>query len=223
MVDVDAVTRWGEIPPPQDDDALSAALLDDSSSSPYPLNEEINFKVALWQGDLTALKADALVNSNNQELNERSGVSGQIFAAAGPQLEEACTKLGSCRPGDAKATRGFRLPAKHVVHTVPPQWTDKGDAEAVLEACYTRSFEVARKLASSTIVFTCVKTSDAPRELVAHVAVRTIRRLLEQHGRSLQLIIFAMRPQVVPASTTTYHQPMQPRTTSLCHHRAFGP
>jgi hypothetical protein len=105
-----------------------------------------------------------LVNSNNQELNERAGVSGQIFAAAGPQLEEACTKLGGCLPGEAKATRGFRLPAKHVIHTVPPQWTDQDDAEAVLEACYTRSFEVARKLASSTIMFTCIKTADAPRE-----------------------------------------------------------
>ena len=110
-MELESLTRWGEVPPPGDD-ALAEALLDDTAAVPFPVNEELNFKLALWQGDLTKLKVDAIVNCSNEDLNERSGVSGQLFAAAGPQLEEACSKLGGCAPGDVKATRGFKLPAK---------------------------------------------------------------------------------------------------------------
>ena len=120
-MELESLTRWGEVPPPGDD-ALAEALLDDTAAVPFPVNEELNFKLALWQGDLTKLKVDAIVNCSNEDLNERSGVSGQLFAAAGPQLEEACSKLGGCAPGDVKATRGFKLPAKHVLHAVPPRW-----------------------------------------------------------------------------------------------------
>ena len=126
-MELESLTRWGEVPPPGDD-ALAEALLDDTAAVPFPVNEELNFKLALWQGDLTKLKVDAIVNCSNEDLNERSGVSGQLFAAAGPQLEEACSKLGGCAPGDVKATRGFKLPAKHVLHAVPPRWRDGGGA-----------------------------------------------------------------------------------------------
>ena len=195
--EVDAIQRWGEIAPPQEDDALTEALLDDTATTPFLMNEELNFRVALWQGDLTALKCDAVVNCNNEDLNERGGVSGQVFAAAGPQMEEACTRLGGCRPGEAKATRGFRLPAKHVVHTVPPPWSD-GDAESVLERCYTSSLGAATQLHCATVAFACIKTKDSPREQAAHVALRAVRQLLEQpNARGVQLLIFAMRPQDV--------------------------
>ena len=130
-----AVTRWGEQPPQED---FGEALLDDTAATPYTINEELNFKIALWQGDITKLHVDAIINCTNEDLNERAGVSGQIFAAAGPQMEEACAKLGGCPPGDAKATRGFRLPAKHVIHAVPPAWVDDGLGDSALEALYTK-------------------------------------------------------------------------------------
>jgi O-acetyl-ADP-ribose deacetylase (regulator of RNase III) len=199
MVDAEsAATRWGEVPPPnQRDGELEAVeLLDDVAATPYLMNEELNFRISLWQGDVTSLKVDAIVNCNNEELNERSGVSGSIFAAAGPQLEEACTRLGGCAPGEAKATRGFRLPAKHVIHTVPPQWSDGRDAEEALERCYTASTTAALQLQCATVAFACIKGKDAPREQVAHVALRAVRKLLEQpSARGIQLILFAMRPQ----------------------------
>ena len=88
---IDAIQRWGEIAPSNDDDAL--AVLEDTAATPYLVNEELNFRIALWQGDVTALKVDAIISANNEDLNERSGVSGQVFAGAGPQLEEACTRL----------------------------------------------------------------------------------------------------------------------------------
>ena len=131
-----AVTRWGEQPPQED---FGEALLDDTAATPYTINEELNFKIALWQGDITKLHVDAIINCTNEDLNERAGVSGQIFAAAGPQMEEACAKLGGCPPGDAKATRGFRLPAKHVIHAVPPAWVDGGLGDSALEALYTKA------------------------------------------------------------------------------------
>ena len=110
--DLNSLQRWGEVAPPAaEGDLASEALLDDVATTPFLMNEELNFRIALWQGDVTALKVDAIVSCNNEDLNERAGVSGQIFAGAGPQLEEACTRLGGCAPGEAKATRGFRLVA----------------------------------------------------------------------------------------------------------------
>lgn len=197
-IDADSAQLWGEIAPPVDEDALAEALLDETAATPYLLNEELNFRIALWQGDVTSLKIDAIINCNNEDLNERSGVSGEIFATAGPQLEEACTRLGGCAPGEAKATRGFRLPAKHIIHTVPPAWSDSRDAEATLERCYTSSLAAATQLHCATVAFSCIKTKDSPREQAAHVALRTIRKLLEQPAhRGIQLLLFAMRPQDV--------------------------
>ena len=198
-VEVDGLQRWGEVAPTaMEADPSEALLLDDMATSPFVMNEELNFRIALWQGDVTTLKVDAVVNCNNDDLNERSGVSGQLFVAAGPQLEEACTRLGGCQPGQAKATRGFKLPAKHVIHTVPPPWLDGREAEATLERCYESSLRAAAQLQCATVAVTCIKTKDAPREQVAHAALRTVRRLLEQPStRGLQLVLFAMRPQDV--------------------------
>ena len=209
-VAAESAQRWGEVAAPRDDDALAEAvdLLEDTVNTPYLMNEELNFRIALWQGDMTALKVDALVNCNNEDLNERTGVSSSIFAAAGAQMEEACARLGGCSPGEAKATRGFRLPAKHVIHTVPPPWLDGVDAEATLERCYTSSFQAALQLHCGTIAFACIKNKDAPREQAAHVALRAVRRLLEQpSARGIQLVLFAMRPQASIGDAVTEPTP----------------
>ena len=197
VISSNSVTRWGEQPPPEEE-RLTEALLDDTAATPYPINEELNFKVALWQGDITKLQVDALINCNNEDLNERAGISGQIFVGAGPQMEEACAKLGGCPPGDAKATRGFRLPAKHVIHAVPPAWIDGGEGDAALEALYTKSLDVARRLTCATVACVPLKTKDVPREQAAHLAICAMRKRLESpEGKGIQLLVIAMRPQDV--------------------------
>ena len=196
VISSNSVTRWGEQPPPEE--LKAEALLDDTAATPYPINEELNFKVALWQGDITKLEVDALINCNNTDLNERAGISGQIFVGAGPQMEEACAKLGGCPPGDAKATRGFRLPAKHVIHAVPPAWIDGGEGDAALEALYIKSLDVARRLTCATVGCVPLKTKDVPREQAAHLAICAMRKHLESpEGKGIQLLVIAMRPEDV--------------------------
>ena len=196
VISSNSVTRWGEQPPPEE--LKAEALLDDTAATPYPINEELNFKVALWQGDITKLEVDALINCNNADLNERAGISGQIFVGAGPQMEEACAKLGGCPPGDAKATRGFRLPAKHVIHAVPPAWIDGGEGDAALEALYIKSLDVARRLTCATVGCVPLKTKDVPREQAAHLAICAMRKHLESpEGKGIQLLVITMRPEDV--------------------------
>ena len=98
MISSSLVTRWGEQPAPVEE-RLTEALLGDTAATPFPINEELNFKVALWQGNITKLQVDALINCNNEDLNERAGISGQIFVGAGPQMEEArCRSRSNPRP-----------------------------------------------------------------------------------------------------------------------------
>ncbi len=131
------------------------------------------------QGDITRLEVDAVVNAANSALAGGGGVDGAIHRAAGQaQLAAACAELGGCAPGDAKATPGFGLSARWIIHTVGPVWRggDRGEAD-VLASCYRRSLEVADELAARSVAFPAISTGvyGFPKDLAAQAAVGTLR------------------------------------------------
>lgn len=135
-------------------------------------------EIRAWQGDITTLAVDAIVNAANTALRRGSGVCGAIFAAAGPQLDVACAALGGCATGDAVATPGFDLPAHWVIHTVGPVWRGGGDGEPeLLASCYRRVLEVAEEIEARSVAFPAISTGvfGYPPDAAAEVAVATVQ------------------------------------------------
>jgi O-acetyl-ADP-ribose deacetylase (regulator of RNase III) len=135
-------------------------------------------------GDITDLDVDAIVNAANSSLLGGGGVDGAIHRAAGPELYEFCRNLGGCKTGEAKITPGFKLPARHVIHTVGPVWQGgQSNEDALLANCYRNSFAVALKAGVRTIAFPAISTGiyRFPHERAATIALRECQAALEAH------------------------------------------
>jgi O-acetyl-ADP-ribose deacetylase (regulator of RNase III) len=139
-------------------------------------------RVAVVQGDITRLAADAIVNAANASLLGGGGVDGAIHRAAGPALLDECRALGGARTGEAKITGGHRLPAKHVIHAVGPVWHGAGSGEdEALASCYRSAMRLAAERGLRSVAFPAISTGayGFPLERATRIAVAEVARALE--------------------------------------------
>ncbi len=146
------------------------------------------------QGDITREQVDAIVNAANRTLLGGGGVDGAIHRAAGPELVAECKTLHGCDTGDAKMTKGYNLPAKHVIHTVGPVYSESGsNAARRLASCHRRSLEIALEQGLRSVAFPAISCGvyGYPVEEAAHVAANTVVEFVTEHS-GLELVRFVL-------------------------------
>lgn len=148
-------------------------------------------------GDITKVPADAIVNAANTSLLGGGGVDGAIHRAAGPELLAECRLLNGCRTGQAKLTKGYRLPAKYVIHTPGPVWNGgRSGEEELLKSCYESCLRLAAEHGCRSVAFPSISTGiyRFPLELASRIAVETILSFLDTHPQlEVQMVCFDER------------------------------
>jgi O-acetyl-ADP-ribose deacetylase (regulator of RNase III) len=149
-------------------------------------------RIAIIEADIATLDVDAIVNAANRSLLGGGGVDGAIHRAAGPELKQACAALGGCETGESKITPGFRLTARHVIHTVGPVWGggERGE-DRLLASCYRNSLVLATERGLASIAYPAISTGayGFPPERAALIAVRTVAAALSQ-AASIERVVF---------------------------------
>jgi len=163
----------------------------------HQANPSLLDRVSLFQGDITRMEVDAVVNAANRSLLGGGGVDGAIHAEAGPKLLEECRSLNGCLTGESKITRGYNLPASHIIHTVGPVYSskDKEEKAELLESSYRTSLEVAVENDIRHIAFPSVSTGIYSYPIVdaTRIALNTVRTFLEsEDGNKIERAIFVV-------------------------------
>ena len=161
-------------------------------------------RIVVVKGDITRLEVDAIVNAANASLLGGGGVDGAIHRAAGRDLLAYCRTLGGCETGEAKLTPGFRLKARHVIHTVGPRWSmGPARAAALLASCYRNSLALARAHGLTRVAFPAISTGvyGYPPDEAAEVACRTIHAELAAHALPEQVILVGFDDDAVDVLT----------------------
>jgi len=157
-------------------------------------------KIQTVRGDITALNLDAIVNAANTTLLGGGGVDGAIHRAAGPELLAECRTLGGCEAGKAKITRGYKLPARFIIHTVGPVWSGgrRGEAQ-VLASCYRNSLQLAVENGIKTIAFPAISCGAYryPVSEAAQIAVETTRNFLANNDKIDNVIFVVMNDEIL--------------------------
>ena len=159
-------------------------------------------KISTMLGDITLVQADAIVNAANRTLLGGGGVDGAIHRAAGPELLAECRTLNGCETGQAKITKGYKLPAKYVIHTPGPIWKGGNNGEReLLASSYSSCLELAAEYGCKTVAFPSISTGvyRFPLELAAPIAVKTVRDFLADHPQIEQVTFVCFSQQVKDA------------------------
>ncbi|XP_066974112.1 protein GDAP2 homolog [Macrobrachium rosenbergii] len=196
IVDVWSLPVWA-VSEPSSTPILPPQPTPNHATPPFRVNKIFNSKLCLWAGDITQLNADAIVHSTNESLCEQNGYSERLIFKAGPEMKhELYNNIKSCKTGEIVLTDGYKLAARHVIHTVGPRYNIKYHtaAESSLHYCYRRTLECAVDKKVKSLAF-CVINSvkrGYPPDQGAHIALRTVRRFLELHSATLERIVFVV-------------------------------